>query len=49
MTAKGGEVKWNFTKFLIGRDGKIVERFEPKVAPEDKELVTAVETELAKK
>ena len=26
---KNGEVKWNFTKFLIGRDGAIVARFEP--------------------
>jgi len=26
---KNGEVKWNFTKFLIGRDGTIAARFEP--------------------
>ena len=30
----GGEIKWNFTKFLIDRNGKIVQRFEPAVAPE---------------
>jgi len=29
------EVKWNFTKFLIGRDGTVIKRYEPPVAPED--------------
>ena len=42
----GGEIRWNFTKFLVGRDGRIIARFEPDVAPEDPELVTAVETAL---
>jgi glutathione peroxidase len=28
------EVKWNFTKFLVGRDGKVIRRFEPTVTPE---------------
>ncbi len=31
----GSEIKWNFTKFLIGRDGKVVERFAPIKKPED--------------
>jgi len=39
----GGEVKWNFTKFLIGPDGKVIQRFESKVTPESPELVSAVE------
>jgi glutathione peroxidase len=30
-----GEIKWNFTKFLVGRDGQVVNRFEPKVTPEE--------------
>ncbi|MGM1028930.1 MAG: glutathione peroxidase [Actinomycetota bacterium] len=30
----GGAIKWNFTKFLIGRDGKVVERFAPTKTPE---------------
>lgn len=29
-----GAIKWNFTKFLIGKDGKPVSRFAPKMAPE---------------
>jgi glutathione peroxidase len=42
----GGDIQWNFTKFLIGRDGKILARFAPGVAPEDPALVTAVEKAL---
>jgi glutathione peroxidase len=38
-----GDVKWNFGKFVIGRDGKILQRFESRVKPEDAELVKAVE------
>lgn len=44
-----GEVKWNFNKFLIGRDGKVISRFESKVAPDSPELVKAVENALASK
>jgi glutathione peroxidase len=32
---KGNEIQWNFTKFLIDREGKIVERFESAVKPEE--------------
>jgi glutathione peroxidase len=45
----GGEIKWNFTKFVIGRNGEIVNRFEPGVKPESDEVVKAIEAELAKK
>jgi glutathione peroxidase len=45
----GGPIKWNFTKFLIGRDGQIVSRFEPGVKPESAEMTKAIEAELAKK
>ena len=31
----GGVIKWNFTKFLIGRDGKVIERFAPQFEPKD--------------
>jgi glutathione peroxidase len=33
--AGADEVKWNFTKFLIGRDGSVIKRYEPPVAPAD--------------
>ena len=42
-----GDVKWNFGKFLIGRDGKIIKRFEPKVAPDSPEVTAAIEAALA--
>jgi glutathione peroxidase len=42
----GGQIRWNFTKFLIGRDGAIRARFEPAVTPEDPSLVKAVESAL---
>ena len=44
-----GPVKWNFGKFLIGRDGKILARFESKVAPDSAELSKAIEDALAAK
>jgi glutathione peroxidase len=44
----GGDVKWNFTKFLVGKDGKIVQRFESKVTPESSEITGAIDQALAK-
>jgi glutathione peroxidase len=44
--ATGGDIKWNFTKFLVGRDGKIVTRFESKVEPQSPDVVAAVEKAL---
>jgi glutathione peroxidase len=44
-----GEIRWNFTKFLIGRDGTILNRFEPKVAPGDSVLLHAIDSALAQK
>jgi glutathione peroxidase len=41
-----GPVKWNFEKFLVGRDGKIVARFGSRVEPESEELVRAIESAL---
>ncbi|MCR8670569.1 glutathione peroxidase [Agrococcus sp. HG114] len=41
----GGAIKWNFTKFLIGRDGRVIERFAPTTTPE--QLRGAVERALA--
>jgi glutathione peroxidase len=44
--ATGGEIKWNFTKFLVGRDGKVAVRFEPAVKPDAPEVVGAIEKAL---
>src|SRR5216683_4803119 len=44
-----GDVKWNFGKFLVSRDGKILKRFEPKVTPDAPEVVAAIEGALAAK
>ncbi len=47
-TAPGitGDIKWNFTKFLIDRNGNVVQRFEPAVTPDSKEVVAAIEKQL---
>lgn len=44
----GGDVKWNFTKFLVDGDGRVIGRFEPSVAPESPELVQAIEKALGR-
>lgn len=44
-----GDIKWNFNKFLIGRDGKVIARYESKVTPESADLVKAVEAAIASK
>ncbi len=43
-----GDIKWNFEKFLISRDGQIVARYRSKVTPESDEITKAIEEELAK-
>jgi glutathione peroxidase len=42
----GGEIRWNFTKFLVGRDGTVLARFEPAMTPDDPSLLKAVENAL---
>jgi glutathione peroxidase len=44
--ATGGEIQWNFTKFLVDRNGKIVSRFEPEVKPDSTAVISAIETAL---
>jgi glutathione peroxidase len=44
-----GNIHWNFTKFLVGRDGKILARFDSKVKPESEEITKAIEAALAAK
>jgi len=43
----GGEIQWNFTKFLIDKKGNIAARFESAVSPDSNELVQAIEQALA--
>jgi glutathione peroxidase len=40
------DVLWNFEKFLVARDGRVVARFAPTVTPDDPALVAAVDAEL---
>jgi glutathione peroxidase len=42
----GGDIKWNFGKFLIGKNGEILQRFEPTVEPDAPELTSAIEKAL---
>lgn len=43
----GGEIEWNFAKFLVSRDGRVIARFKPDVMPDAPEVVKAIETALA--
>jgi glutathione peroxidase len=42
------DIRWNFEKFLIGRNGTVVARFAPTVTPDDPALLAAIDAELAK-
>jgi len=44
----GGDIKWNFTKFLFDRSGKPVARFEPATKPDSPEVTAAIEAALGK-
>lgn len=53
MASKGrapqtpGDILWNFEKFLIGRDGQVIQRYSPDMTPDDPTLVAAIERALA--
>lgn len=48
LTAGGlEEPSWNFTKYLVGRDGKVIARFGPRTTPEDPDLLKAIDAALA--
>lgn len=40
-------IAWNFEKFLVGRDGRVIARFKPRTSPDAEELVQAIEAALA--
>jgi len=42
-----GEIKWNFNKFLVDKQGNVIARFEPKVEPTSPEVTAAIEAALA--
>jgi glutathione peroxidase len=44
---QAGDIQWNFEKFLVNGDGKIVARFRPLIEPEAPEVVAAIEATLA--
>jgi glutathione peroxidase len=47
LTAGGNEIEWNFTKFVVGRDGTVVARFPSKIKPDAPEMIAAIEKALA--
>lgn len=48
VLTKDGEVKWNFEKFLLGKDGKVIARYGSDAEPEGGEIEAAVQKELGK-
>lgn len=47
--ASAGDISWNFEKFLLDRDGKVIARFSPRVKPDDAQVVKMIEASLASK
>lgn len=41
--ALAGDIKWNFTKFLVDRNGNVVQRFEPATTPDSPQVIAAIE------
>ncbi|MBE9239993.1 glutathione peroxidase [Synechocystis salina] len=46
LVGDGEDIGWNFGKFLIGRDGQVVARFDPQTKPDDSSLKAAIENAL---
>jgi len=46
LVGNGEDIAWNFGKFVVGRDGEVVARFEPKTPPDDPALKAAIEKAL---
>ncbi len=44
-----GDIQWNFEKYLVGRDGTVIERFGTRTLPTDSAITEPLEKELAKK
>lgn len=41
-----GDIRWNFEKFLVNRNGEVVARFGPRTTPDDPEVISAIEHQL---
>lgn len=46
LVGDGPDIEWNFGKFVVGRDGEVVARFDPKTPPNDPDLKAAIEKAL---
>lgn len=46
LDGHSGDIRWNFEKFLVGRDGGVVARFNPTVVPDSPQVLAAIETAL---
>ena len=46
-SAIAGDVEWNFQKYLVGRDGQVIAKFDPRTLPDDAKLITKLEAALA--
>lgn len=46
-TGNTGDIQWNFEKFLVDAEGNVVNRFSPRIEPEDERIVTAIQAQLA--
>ena len=49
QTENKKDIEWNFEKFVVGRDGRVVARFSPRTKPDDPALVAAIEKAVAVK
>lgn len=43
-----GDVEWNFQKYLVGRDGHVIAKFDPRTYPDDSTLIKQIEAALSK-
>jgi glutathione peroxidase len=48
LTAKHGQPKWNFHKYLVGKDGQVLAAFPAKMSPEDPSIASAIADALAR-
>ena len=46
LVGSGPDIEWNFGKFLVGRDGEMIARFDPQTPPDDADLKAAIEKAL---